>query len=106
MSKRVDIRTNERYMTEINAIRHYLSLGKRALKEGNWERAYRIWEEACRMTDTSTCYKCIHDDIGYCGLRRSNMQEREKFMRFCFPSVLKRWEDELKEIDRKKRHGI
>lgn len=105
MGRLVDLRTGERYMTEVNGMRHYLSLGKKALKEGNWEKMYRIWQEASRVTDTSTCYKCMHDDIGYCGLRRSNMTEREMFVRFCFPSVLKRWEEELKEIDKKKRRG-
>lgn len=91
-------------MTEQNALRHYIAKGKRALRSGDYDRMRKIWSEACGILDSSICYKCRHDDFGYCGLRHSDMGEEEIFVRYCFPSVLASWENELNTI--KQNRGI
>lgn len=91
--------TGKRIMTEGNALRHYLAKGKKAIKSNNYERMKTIWDEAANVIDCSLCYKCLQDDIGYCGLRRnSDISEEEKFVKYCFPSVLKWWECLLNEL--------
>lgn len=98
MSRVENIVTGERIMTEGNALRHYLAKGKKALKSNDYERMRSIWNEAASVIDCGLCYKCPQDDIGYCGLRRnSDISEEEKFVKYCFPSVLEWWECQLSE---------
>ena len=101
MSRVENLVTGERIMTEGNALRHYLSKGKKALKSNDYERMKKIWNDASSIIDTGLCFRCIHDDIGYCGLRRnSDITEEEKFVKFCFPSVLEWWKNQLKEKEK------
>lgn len=49
----------------------------------------KICNEATSVIDCGFCYKSVQDDIGYCGLRRNfEIIEEEKFVKYCFPSVL------------------
>lgn len=75
---------------------------KKALKSNDYERMEEIWNDASSVIDARLCYKCIHEDIGYCGLRRNTeINEEEKFVKFCFPSVLAWWECQLNEVNNK-----
>ena len=96
LSRVTNLRTGETMMTEMNALRYYLAKGKKALKSNDYERMKKIWNDASSVIDAGLCFCCIHDDIGYCGLRRnSDITEEEKFVKFCFPSVLKWWESQI-----------
>lgn len=98
MSRVENLVTGKRMMTEGNAFRYYLAKGQKALKSNDYERMKRIWNEAASVIDCGLCYKCPQDDIGYCGLRRnSDTSEEEKFVKYCFPSVLAWWECQLSE---------
>lgn len=102
MSRVENIVTGERMMTECNALRHYLAKGKKAFKSNDYERMKKILNEATNVIDCGLCYKCPQDDIGYCGLRRnSDMSEEEKFVKYCFSSVLEWWKYQLNEKRRK-----
>ena len=85
-------------MTEGNALRHYLAKGKKALKSNDYERIRSIWNEAANVIDCGLCYKCPQDNIGYCGLRYSDVSGEEKFVKYCFPSVLAWWKCQLNEL--------
>lgn len=100
MSRVENIVTGERMMTEGNALRHYLAKGKKTIKSNDYERMKTIWNEATKVIDCSSCYKCPQDDIGYCGLRYSDVSEEQKFVKYCFPSVLEWWEYQLSERQR------
>ena len=98
MSRVENLVTGERMMTESNALRHYLAKSKKALKSNDYERMKKICDEAASVIDCGLCYKCPQDDIGYCGLRRnSDISKEEKFVKYCFPSVLAWWEYQLNE---------
>lgn len=84
-------------MTEGNALRHYLAKGKKALKSNNYDRMRKLQSEASGIIDGCPCYKCPHDDFGYCGLRHSDISEEEIFVKYCFPSVVAWWEYQLNE---------
>lgn len=96
MSKVIDLMTGERKMTKQNAIRHYLSKGKKALKSNNYLLMKKIWEDASDVLDVELCDFCIQDDFGYCGLRKTNISDEEKFVKYCFPALILRWESEVK----------
>ena len=39
--------------------------------------------------DGKMCYKCDHEDFGYCGLRSSNISDFDRRIKYCLPSFLK-----------------
>lgn len=96
MSKQVNIITGERFMTEGNALRHYIVKGRKALKSGDYQKMKEIWNQSCKILNPDMCHCCNEDDIGYCGLRRSNLSEEDKFTKYCFPSFIKAMEKEVK----------
>lgn len=103
MSRVENIETGERMMTEGNALRHYISKGKKALSSGEYKRMHDIWNESSRILNSCPCYKCVHDDFGYCELRYDRtVTTEEMFVKYCFPSVIKWWEAQLKEILKRK----
>lgn len=96
MSKRINLSTGEKLMTEKNALRYYLSKGQKALKANDYERCYKIWCDAQSETNAGMCEFCNADDFGYCGFRRdSTMTKENMFMQYCFPSWLKGIEYDL-----------
>lgn len=103
ISRITNIYTGKKYMTEVNALRHYISKGEKALKTKNYENMKKIWNNAADILDTQLCYKCSMDDFGYCGFRRDNtISEKDMFMEYCFPSLIKLWKKQLKDkIERK-----
>lgn len=106
MAKRENLITGEKLMTEGNAVRHYGKQMRHALKINDFDLAYAIWCKSASEVDNSLCFKCMHDDIGYCDLRRnSTITEHEKMMKFCFPSVLKHWEMQEMYMNNKCKHS-
>ena len=88
--------TGKTYMTEVNAMRHFLSKGKKALKRGSYEEMKEIHYKAVEILDCErACDVCNYDDFGYCGLRSASITDEEKFITICFPSLLKAWEEDL-----------
>ena len=101
MAKVTNIITGERLMTSQNALRHFVIKGRKALKENDYEKMHKVWEESLKVLAISDinpdlCGNCLEDDLGYCGLRRENIPEKDKFIRYCFPSYLKAMEKETK----------
>lgn len=43
-------------MTEMNALRHYLAKGKKALKSNDYERMKKIWNDASSVIDVGLCF--------------------------------------------------
>lgn len=99
MSKYINHLTGKSYMTEVNAMRHFLSKGKKALKRGNYEEMKEIHCKAVEILDCErACDICSHDDFGYCGLRSASITHEEMFTTICFPSLLKAWEIDLSKL--------
>lgn len=96
MSRQRNIYTGETYMTEGNALRHFVVKARKAIKTGDYHIMKQIWNQACEILEPDMCIHCMEDDIGYCGLRRSKISEEEKFVTYCFPSFLKAMEAEAK----------
>lgn len=96
MSKVKNIFTGERYMTEQNALRHYVVKGRKALKSGNYDKMHKVWKDSLCELNIELCRWCIYDDFDYCGLRREPIDEKEKFVKYCFPSYLKSMEEQVK----------
>ncbi len=95
MSRQRNIVTGETYMTEKNALRHYLSKAYKAKKRQNYDEMWNLYCEATRILDIDVCYKCSQDDLGYCGLRRSNISDEEKFVKYCFDGFIRDMENML-----------
>lgn len=77
-------------MNNQNLMRHTISKCKRALNSNkieNIEKAYSLIVE-CDIT-LSRCFICIHDDIGYCGLRDSVIPEHEIHRLHCLPNFVR-----------------
>ena len=89
--------TGEKIMTEQNALRHYISKAVKAKKRGNFEEMYKIYNDAHKELNINLCRKCVMDDIGYCGLRRSHISFQDKFIRYCFQSFIDGMIAELNE---------
>ena len=92
-------------MTEQNALRHYISKAKKAQKKQNLQEMKMLIEEATKILTIGFCYKCNYDDFGYCALRNSDIQEEEKFKKYCFLAVIKEMEDMLNEELRGVKNG-
>ena len=56
MSRLTNLRTGETIMTEMNALRHYLAKGKKALKSNDYERMKKIWNDASSVIDVGLCF--------------------------------------------------
>lgn len=82
-------------MTEKNALRHYLSKAYKAKKRQDYDEMWKLYCKATRILDIDYCYKCIQDDFGQCGLRRSNISENEKFVKYCFDGFIRDMENML-----------
>lgn len=85
-------------MTEQNALRHYISKAKKARKRNNYSEMWKIYSEATGIIDVDCCYKCIQDDFGYCGLRRSHISNEERFMKYCFDGFIRDMEYMLNNL--------
>lgn len=101
MSRYVNLVTSERYMTEQNALRHYMSKAKKARKRNNYSEMWKIYSDATRIIDVDYCYKCSQDDFGYCGLRREKISNEEIFMKYCFDGFIRDMEYMLNELQKK-----
>lgn len=95
MSRVANIYTGEKLMTEKNALRHYLSKAKKAKKRNNLDEMKKIYSDATKILTIDFCYKCQNDDIGYCGLRHSNLSWDEIFQKFCFDGFIRDMEQML-----------
>ena len=96
MSKVQNIFTGELFMTEQNALRHYVVKGRKALKSGDYEKMHKVWKDAQHELNVELCKYCIYDDFDYCGLRRESIDKKEMFVKYCFPSYLKSMEELVK----------
>ena len=101
MSRYLNLFTSERYMTEQNALRHYLSKAKKARKRNNHSEMWKIYSDATMIIDVDYCYKCSQDDFGYCGLRREKISNEERFMKYCFDGFIRDMEYMLNELQKK-----
>lgn len=78
-------RVNE--MTEQNRIRYINKQVRHAMRTGkDIEKAISL----LTYDSYDFCWHCPHEDIGYCGLRRSPITDNEKAMKFCFNAFLAR----------------
>lgn len=94
--------TGEKYMTEQNALRHYISKAYKVRKRQKFEEMYSLWHEAAGCIEIYCCYKCEHDDFGYCGLRHIGISEEERFKKYCFNGFVRYMENELKFLQNSK----
>ncbi len=98
LSRYTNIITGEKYMTEQNALRHYISKAYKSQKRQEFEEMQLLWREAAGCIDIYCCDKCQYDDFGYCGLRHTDISEEEKFKKYCFNGFVRYMEDELKHL--------
>ena len=106
MSRYTNIATGEKYMTEQNALRHYISKAKKAKNRQNYEEMHKLYSEATGILDIDYCFQCSQDDFGYCGLRREKISQEDMFMKYCFDGFIRDMEYSLKDIQgRKERYG-
>lgn len=101
MSRYKNIITGERYMTEQNALRYYISKAYKVKKRQNYEEMRKLWTDSTKVIDVDWCFRCIQDDFGYCGLRRGKMSEKERFMKYCFEGWIRNMEQDLAELQGK-----
>ena len=104
LSRYTNLNTGEKYMTEQNALRHYISKAYKVRKRQKFEEMYSLWHEAAGCMEIYYCYKCEHDDFGYCGLRHTNISEEDKFKKYCFNGFVKYMENELKFLQNSNKH--
>lgn len=96
MSKRTNLSTEAKLMTEKNALRHYISKSNKALKTNDYEKCHKVWCDAQSETNAEMCKFCSANDFGYCEFRRdSTITKENMFMWYCFPSWLKGMEYDL-----------
>lgn len=91
MSKLKNVYNGNTYMTKQNAQRYFLKRLSIAIGNKDVDKCDKLLD---KMIDNGLycsfrCEFCPHDDIGYCGLRRSKISDEEIKTRYCFPSVLK-----------------
>ena len=101
LSRYTNIITGEKVMTEQNALRHYISKAHKTRKRQNYEEMHRLYSEVTGIIDVDYCYKCIQDDFGYCGLRRSHISHEERFMKYCFDVFIRDMEHQLEKLRKK-----
>lgn len=95
MSRYKDLVTGKSYMTEKNALRHYLSKAIKEKKRNNYEEMWKLYCEATRILEIDYCYKCSMDDFGYCGLRRMKITDEERFCKYCFDGFIRDMKNQL-----------
>lgn len=61
-----------------------------------------IYNEATYHINIDQCYKCKHDDLGYCYFRGSNSISEEEHFVICFTNWIKSMEYELKTLLKRK----
>ena len=121
MSRIKSVWTSDTYMTKGNALRHYISKGKKYLKliehadqkmqvsPSNLDDVKLLshlikdmLKEAADVLDCVGCEQCQHDDFGYCIFRGSNsMDDDKRTVFYCFPAIMKAWEKSLQTGDYK-----
>lgn len=47
------------------------------------------------------CRNCPHEDIGYCGLRRSPITEADKKIQYCIPAFIEVSDEELEKYNKR-----
>lgn len=93
-----DLITGKKCMTEQNALRHYISKAHKVRKRQNFEEMYALYSEATKYINIDFCFKCMHDDLGYCGLRHKEITDAERFIKYCFDGFIRDMEHELKRL--------
>ena len=95
--------TNGRYiMTEANALRHFIRLANHALLVNDINLMHSVYNEATYHINVDKCYKCSHDDFGYCYFRGSNSIPAEEHFKICFENWVKAMKHELNVLLKKK----
>lgn len=89
-------------MTEVNALRHFIKLGKQALKTNNIQNMRLVYNESTYHINIDKCFKCKHDDFGYCYFRGANSIPEEQHFKLCFENWIKSMEHELNELLKRK----
>jgi hypothetical protein len=79
-------------MNKQNAIRHYLSKAKKALKkqDGNWQLISNVQG----IVDDHYCKYCHQEDFGYCGLRNSDITDEDRHVKYCLHCIIKYLEND------------
>jgi len=96
MARFTNMQTGEKYMTEMNSLRHAIAEGNKAIKANNYNKMRSIWNKFNNCYYSDMCCCCQEDDFGYCGLRNGQITEEEKFKKCCFPAFMKYITIELK----------
>lgn len=102
MSHYTDITTGRYIMTEVNALRHFIKLAKKALYTNSVINMQRVYNEATYHLDVDKCFKCKYDDFGYCYFRGKNSIDENTHYRICFENWIKSMEHELNRLIHKK----
>lgn len=98
MGRYTNLVTGKKFMTEQNALRHYISKAKKARKGNDYSEMWKIYSEATEIIDVDYCYKCSQDDFGYCGLRKDKISNEERFMNYCFDGFIRDMEFMLNNL--------
>ena len=91
MSRLYDIRTGESYMTEVNALRHYLVKARKLLKSNDANKKRQFVDEVARgcNLNISCCDSCDCEDFGMCGLRHTSIPSDVLINNYCYISYVK-----------------
>lgn len=84
MSHYKNIFTGEYIMTEVNALRHFIKLGKTAIKSNDIMQMNNVYKLASIHLNVDKCYNCVHDDFGYCEYRGKYSINPDEHFKICF----------------------
>ena len=82
-------------MTRINAYRQLISKLKKALN--NNDPNLYLLDRVQSYVQDNYCDKCVNEDFGYCGLRRSPLSREIIALKYCMPAAIKYLETKLPE---------
>ena len=79
-------------MNKQNAIRHYLSKAKKAIKKQ--DGSGDLINDVQSIIDDFYCKYCNQEDFGYCGLRNSDIKDEDRYVKYCLPCIIKYLEND------------
>ena len=102
MGHYTNLSTGRYIMTEVNALRHFIKLAKKALNTNSIANMRLVYNEATYHINVDKCFKCPHDDFGYCYFRGKNSISEYEHYRICFTNWIKSMEHELNILLKRK----
>lgn len=91
MTRKIDITTGQTVMTDMNKLRHFLSMAKKMDKPGNYLGKFTLYTEMSRVgLDTDICSVCKYSKGTKCSLQeQGNISSDEIFTEHCFKSLIR-----------------